>query len=64
MNKRDPGKASGLAMLGSAAGCVLWPIAFGVIVTRAGYAAAWTATGGLVLVSAILLAFTVQLLMI
>ena len=58
MNKRDPGKASGLAMVGSALGCVLWPIAFGLIVTHRGYAAAWTATGGLVVMSAILLTFT------
>ena len=58
MNRRDPGKASGLVMVGSALGCVLWPIAFGLIVTHAGFAAAWTATGGLVLASAALLAVT------
>lgn len=58
MNPRDPGKASGLAMVGMAAGGVLWPIAFGVIVTRGGFAAAWIATGGLVLASAVLLTFT------
>jgi MFS family permease len=58
MNRRDPGKASGLAMVGSALGCVLWPIAFGLIVTHAGFAAAWNATGALVLVSAILLTVT------
>jgi MFS family permease len=58
MNRRNPGKASGLVMVGSALGCVLWPIAFGLIVTHAGFGAAWAATGGLLLVSAVLLTFT------
>jgi MFS family permease len=58
MNRRNPGKASGLVMVGSALGCVLWPIAYGLIVTHAGFRAAWTATGGLLLVSAALLTIT------
>lgn len=57
MNRRNPGKASGLVMVGSALGCVLWPIAFGLLVTHGGFKAGWIATGGLLLVSAAMLTF-------
>jgi MFS family permease len=60
MNKRNPGTASGLAMMGMALGGVVWPMAFGLIVTHVNFRTAWIATAGLSLMSAILLALIVQ----
>ena len=60
MNKRNPGTASGLAMMGMALGGVVWPMAFGLIVTHVNFRTAWIATAGLSLTSAILLALIVQ----
>jgi hypothetical protein len=54
MNKRNPGTASGLAMMGMALGGVVWPMAFGLIVTHVNFRTAWIATAGLSLTSAIL----------
>ena len=60
MNKRNPGTASGLAMMGMALGGVVWPMAFGLIVTHVNFRTAWIATAGLSLTSAILLMLIVQ----
>ena len=60
MNKRNPGTASGVAMMGMALGGVLWPMAFGLIVTHVNFRTAWIATAGLSLMSARLLALIVQ----
>jgi MFS family permease len=58
MNRRNPGTASSLAMMGMALGGVLWPIAFGLLVTHLSFRVAWSATGVLSMTSAILLAVT------
>jgi MFS family permease len=56
LNKRNPGTASGLAMIGMALGGVLWPIVFGLLVTHASFRAAWMATAAVTVTSALLLA--------
>ena len=55
MNRRNPGTASGLAMMGMAVGGVLWPLAFGLLATKVSFRAAWGATGMLCLASALVL---------
>lgn len=60
MNKRNPGTTSGIAMMGMALGGVLWPIAFGLLVTHVSFRVAWMATAALSFTSAILLTLTVQ----
>ena len=60
MNKRNPGTATGLAMMGMAAGGVLWPLTFGLIVKEASFRAAWIATAGVSLVSAVILVVSVR----
>jgi len=60
MNKRNPGTASGLAMMGMALGGVLWPIAFGLLVTNVSFRVAWLATAALSFTSAVLLTLTMH----
>lgn len=60
MNKRNPGKASGLAMMGMALGGVLWPMAFGLLVTHVSFRVAWMATAALSFSSALLLTLMAQ----
>ena len=60
LNRRNPGTASSLAMMGMALGGVLWPMAFGLLVAQVSFRAAWVATAGLSMMSAIILAITVQ----
>ena len=47
MNKRNPGTATGFAMMGMATGGMLWPFAFGLLVTATSFRVAWTATAAL-----------------
>ncbi len=58
MNRRNPGKATGLVMIGMALGGVLWPIVFGLLVKYVGFRAAWTATAGLCFAASVLLMVT------
>lgn len=62
MNKRNPGTATGLAMMGMAAGGVLWPLAFGLLVTEVSFRAAWIATAGLSFTSALVLVVSVRMM--
>jgi MFS family permease len=60
MNKRNPGTATGVAMMGMAVGGILWPLAFGILVTKVSFAAAWIATAGLSFVAAVILVVSVR----
>jgi MFS family permease len=60
MNRRNPGTATGLAMMGMALGGVLWPMAFGLLVTHVSFRSAWVATAALSFTSATLLTLTVH----
>ncbi|MPZ74504.1 MAG: MFS transporter [Nitriliruptorales bacterium] len=55
-NPRAPGAASGIVNAGVSGGGIIGPPAFGWIVERSGYPAAWLATAGALLVAA---AFTI-----
>ncbi len=60
MNKRNPGTATGFAMMGMATGGMLWPMAFGLLVTGASFRAAWIATAALSAASAVVLVICVR----
>lgn len=60
MNKRNPGTATGFAMMGMATGGLLWPLAFGLLVTEVSFRAAWIATAGLSFTAAVILVVSVR----
>jgi MFS family permease len=53
-----PGRATGVVLVGLSSGGAIGPFAFGLIVERASYAAAWLTLAGLALFAAALVAWT------
>lgn len=60
MNRRNPGTATGMTMIGMSVGGIVWPLVFGQIVERIGYGPAWAASALVALASSAILAGCVR----